>query len=151
MAWHSIAQHSMAQHSMVQHGTLGLGFLQVLFMSDQQLSDMHHRATVDPAPPGEWGPSSSPANTVVISNHMGAPCNCATASPDGNWIAVVGDAPSLLLLHISEGYCENKPKSGAFRKPGPGRGSVLKFGAKQPRRTSRSNSRHLGKSAGELR
>ena len=138
---------------MAQQGTAGhgdLGFVQVLFMSDQQLLDMHHKATVDPAPPGEWGPFSSPAHTVVISNHMGAPCNCATASPDGNWIAVVGDMPSLLLLHISEGYAENKTKPGATRKPGAGKGSVLNFGAKQPRRTSRSTPRNAGRSAGEL-
>ena len=145
MAQHSTAQHSIAQHSIAQHG-----FVQVLFMSDQQLSDMHHKAAVDPAQPGEWGPFSAPANTVVLRNHMVAPCNCATASPDGNWIAVVGDTPSLLLLHISEGYAEYKPQSGATRKPGSGKGSVLKFGAKQPRRTSRSNPRNTGSSAGEL-
>ena len=143
-----MVQHSMAQHGTAQHGDLGV--VQVLFMSDQQLSDMHHKATVDPAPPGEWGPFSSPANTVVISNHLGAPCNCATASPDGKWIAAVGDTPSLLLLHISEGYGESKPKSGATRKLGAGKGSVLKFCANQPRRTSRSNPRNAGRSAGEL-
>ena len=144
-----LLQHSMARHSMAQHGTAQHGFVQVLFMSDQQLSDMHHKAAVDPAPPGEWGSFSSPAHTVVLRNHMGAPCNCAMASPDGNWIAVVGDTPSLLLLHISEAYDHSKLPPGVTRKPGASKGSVLKFGAKQPRRTSRSNPRNTGSSAGE--
>ena len=117
-------------------------------MSDQQLSDMQLKATVDPAPPGEWGSLSSPARTVVLRHHLQTACNCAVASPDGNWIAVVGDEPSLGLLHISDSYAEGH--TGSRRGPGSGKGSILKFGAKQPRRTSRSNPRHTGRSAGVL-
>ena len=64
-------------------------------MSDEQLFDMHQRVRelVDPAPPGDWGAYSILAQTLVIRNHLETPCNCATASPDGQWIAAVGDQP----------------------------------------------------------
>ena len=106
-------------------------------MSDQQLVDMHQRAVVDPAPPDAWGAYSTPAQTLVIDSHLGAPCNCATASPDGQWIAAVGDQPWLSLLHVSEGYgmeCDSKTGLG---KSGAGKGVILKFNAKQPYRPSR--------------
>ena len=128
--------------------TRGVGCAQVLFMSDQQLSAMHHRAMTNPAPAGAWGEYSSPARTSVLVNHLGLPCNCAAASPDGQWVAAVGDTPTLLLLHISEGYNEKKHKSG-LKKQGTRKGSVLKFGAKQPKRTSRSNPRRADTSAGQ--
>ncbi len=77
--------------------------VQVLFMSDQQLMDMHHTATTNPHQDVSWDSFSSPATTAVLS-HFPEACNCAVASPDGQWVAVVGDATCLQLLHASQGY-----------------------------------------------
>ncbi len=77
--------------------------VQVLFMSDQQLIDMHHTATTNPHHDVSWDSFSSPATTAVLS-HFPEACNCAVASPDGQWVAVVGDASCLQLLHASQGY-----------------------------------------------
>lgn len=118
-------------------------------MSDQQLLAMQQRASNDPAPPGAWGPYSTPAQTLVIGNHLRAPCNCATASPDGQWIAAVGDAPLLHLLHISEGYGMGvDPKKPGVKKQGGSKGAVLKFSAKQPGEMSRNNRDRADSSTG---
>lgn len=104
----------------------------------------------DPAPPDAWAVYSTPAQTLVIGNHLRAPCNCATASPDGQWIAAVGDQPVLHLLHTSEGYgVALHPKAGG-PKQGQGRskGAVLKFGARQPRERSRNNRDRLDLATG---
>ena len=117
-----------------------LGVLQVLFMSDRQLLDMRQRAEFGRVPPDEWGAYSTPAQTIVIGSHLGAPCNCATASPDGQWIAAVGDQPVLHILHICEGYGMALGPKARAKKQGHSKGAVLKFGAKQPTEPSPNNS-----------
>lgn len=114
-------------------------------MSDQQLLDMHHMAMTNPNPSAAWDSLSTSARTSVI-GPLGAPCNCATPSPDGKWVAVVGDAPMLHLLHISEGYSTQKPQEGPAR--GKRKSAVLTFGAKKPQMTSRSRPRRAGTEAG---
>ena len=65
--------------------------MQVLFMSDQQLHDVHELA-LDRAPEDtDWEPYSSTGSTAVLKSFPG-PCNFAAASPDGQWVAVVGDS-----------------------------------------------------------
>ncbi|DBA91082.1 TPA: hypothetical protein ACH3X1_016047 [Trebouxia sp. C0004] len=106
----------------------------VLFMSDQQLMDMHHTATTNPHQDVSWGSLSSPATTAVLS-HFPEACNCAVASPNGQWVAVVGDASCLQLLHASQGYTYDTGK------PKKQKSAMLSFGAKRPRRTTRSRPR----------
>ena len=84
--------------------------VQVLFMSDQQLMDMHHTATTNPHRDVSWDSFSTPATTAVLS-HFPEACNCAVASPDGQWVAVVGDASCLQLLHTSQGYAYDTGKT----------------------------------------
>ncbi|KAL0047594.1 hypothetical protein WJX82_007383 [Trebouxia sp. C0006] len=106
----------------------------VLFMSDQQLIDMHHTATTNPHHDVSWDSFSSPATTAVLS-HFPEACNCAVASPDGQWVAVVGDASCLQLLHASQGYTYDTGK------PKKQKSAMLSFGAKRPRNTTRSRPR----------
>ena len=76
--------------------------VQVSFMSDQQLLDMQHFAAGYPQP-GDPGPDrrrfSSTKRTAA--KCFRAACNCAAASPDGRWIAVVGDMPHLVLMQAT--------------------------------------------------
>ncbi|KAA6424201.1 MAG: hypothetical protein FRX49_06160 [Trebouxia sp. A1-2] len=106
----------------------------VLFMSDQQLMDMHHTATTNPHQDVSWDSFSTPATTAVLS-HFPEACNCAVASPDGQWVAVVGDASCLQLLHTSQGYAYDTGK------PKKQKSAMLSFGAKRPRHTTRSRPR----------
>lgn len=107
---------------------------QVIFMSDSQLLDMHQAAMTHPDQDTDWGSFSSRATTAVLSDFPAA-CNCAVPSPDGQWIAVVGDAGCLQLLHASQGYVYDTSK------PKKQKSAMLNFGAKRPRRTSQSRPR----------
>ena len=68
-------------------------------MSDQQLQDMKHFAAGHPQPGLAWRRFSSSKCTAIKGYR--AACNCAAASPDGRWIAVVGDMPHLLLMQAT--------------------------------------------------
>ena len=103
-------------------------------MTDQQLLGMHHMACTNPDQEAAWDSFSSLGHTAVMSSFPG-PCNCAVASPDGQWVAVVGDAACLLLLHASQGY---EFKTGQNKKQ---KSAKLHFGAKNPRRTMQSRVR----------
>ena len=103
-------------------------------MSDSQLLDMHQAAMTHPDQDTDWGSFSSRATTAVLSDFPAA-CNCAVPSPDGQWIAVVGDAGCLHLLHASHGYLYDTSK------PKKQKSAMLNFGAKRPRRTSQSRPR----------
>jgi len=103
-------------------------------MTDQQLMDMHHTATTNPNQETSWDAFSTQGVTAVLSSFP-APCNCAVPSPDGQWVAIVGDAGCLQLLHASQGY---EYDTGKPRKQ---KSAVLNFGAKRPHRCTRSRPR----------
>ena len=70
--------------------------VQVLFMSDQQLLDVHKFAAGYPEPGPAWR-----RFLTTATKRFRAACNCAAVSPDGQWIAVVGDTSHLVLMQTT--------------------------------------------------
>ena len=92
--------------------------VQVLFMSDQQLQGMQQFAASDPHPGSDWRGFSSSKRTAA--KRFRAACNCAAASPDGRWIAVVGDMPHLVLMQAttSRSQASSLPQSDSNQETG---------------------------------
>lgn len=103
--------------------------LQILFMTDDQMTQARSLAASQTTETSSWTGSSTQAMTATI-GHFGHPINCAVSSPDGKYVAAVGDAPRAWIVSAKHGYEWIVGKSRTFA-----------FGAKRPMR-SRSDT-HL--------
>ena len=113
--------------------------VQVLFMSDQQLQSMQQFAAGGPQPGSDWRRFSSTKRTAT--KRFRAACNCAAASPDGCWVAVVGDMPHLVLMQTTSSCSQalSLPKIDSEQQTGQTicrTVARLKFNMEQPYKTS---------------
>ena len=69
-------------------------------MTDQQLEQLHAQTLALLGHP-DWDSFVTTAKTVALKSYRHH-CNFAAASPDGKWIAIVGDEPNLILLHADD-------------------------------------------------
>lgn len=96
--------------------------LQMLFMTDEQLTQMRTLASAHTTD-SSWNSCSTKAITATI-GHFGHPVNCAVASPDGQFLAVVGDVPRVWIVTAQQGF-----------ETVPGNSKTLHFKAKAPMRS----------------
>ena len=120
-------------------------------MSDQQLHDVHDLATDGAPEDTDWEPYSSTGSTAVLKSFPG-PCNFAVASPDGQWVAVVGDSACVVLLHRSDEYrllVKTLAEVSSARRKRQ-KSAVLQFRAKRPRMERRTFTNDFRDPAGEF-